>query len=118
MHFVSDRIEQVSTCSVIKLKVQERDLYTGAGWKLARFVDGVLVDFFDPQDTEWSSDTQVMIDEANEAALTWLASSNGETWLVFCSCYTLCEPRRIELDDASALAHMVRIFGEQFIEGI
>jgi hypothetical protein len=36
--------------------------------------------------------------------------------LVMCSCYELCEPRRITLTNAnaSALAHMMRIFSEQF----
>ena len=117
MNSVSSRVEQAQACTVINLTLEERDLYAaagGAGWKLARFVDGVLVQFFDPQEVEWTSDTRSMTAEANREALTWLASGTGETWLVMCSCYQLCEPRRIELDDPSALAHMARVFGEQF----
>ncbi len=120
MNSVSSRVEQAQACTVINLSQEEKDLYAaagGAGWKLARFVDGVLVQFFDPQETEWRSDTRKMIDEANQAALTWLASGKGETWLVLCSCYQLCEPRPIGLDDPSALAHMARVIGEQLMDG-
>lgn len=110
---VIDRIEQAPAREVINLLESEKNLYTGAGWKLARFEDGMLVGFFDPQDLPYHADPKQQADEAVEAATAWLANASGEVWLVMCSCYQLCEPRRIALSDASALAHMARIFGEQ-----
>ena len=54
-----------------------------------------------------------MADEAFEAATAWLAKASGEVWLVQCSHDQLCEPRRIRMTDAAAIAHMARVFGEQ-----
>jgi len=113
---VQSRIEQAAACTVINLTEAEKDIYNGAGWKLARFVEGKLVGFFDPMDTTYQDDTDAMANEALEDATAWLASAEGEVWLVMCSCYQLCEPRRITLTDASAIAKMARVFGEQMEE--
>ncbi len=113
---VIDRIEQAPACEVINLTEAEKNIYNGAGWKLARFVDGQLAGFFDPMEVEYRVDVQAMTDEAVENATAWLANAEGEVWLVMCSCYQFCEPRRITLDDASALAKMARVFGEQMEE--
>lgn len=113
---VIDRIEQATACEVINLTETEKNIYTGAGWKLARFVNGTLAGFFDPMKTEYREDVQAMADEAIENATAWLANAEGEVWLVMCSCYQLCEPRRITMTDASALARMARVFAEQFME--
>lgn len=113
---VKDRIEQAPACEVINLTEAEKDLYTGAGWKLARFVDGTLAGFFDPMEVESRDDVQAMADEAIENATAWFANAEGDVWLVMCSCYQLCEPRRIALTDASGLARMARVFAEQFME--
>lgn len=113
---IESRIEQAPACQVINLTEPEKDLYTGAGWKLARFENGVLASFFDPMEVAYQADVQAMADEALEAATTWLANATGEVWLVMCSCYQLCEPRRITMGDAAALARMARVFGEQFAE--
>ncbi len=112
---VINRIEQAPACEVINLSDAEKDIYSGTGWKLARFVDGNLVGFFDPQDVEYQSNIQAMAEEAVDAAIAWLANSEGEVWLVMCSCYQLCEPSRITLTDASAMAKMARVFGESFL---
>lgn len=113
---VSDRIEIAPACHVINLTELEKNLYTGAGWKLASFKQGQLTGFFDPEDIEWHADEKVMANMAIESALAWLANAEGETWLVMCSCYQLCDPRKITLNDPSALAHMARVFAEQFVE--
>ena len=113
---ISNRIEQTPACKVINLTESEKNFYTGAGWKLARFADGQLVGFFDPLEVEYREDTQAMADEAMENATAWLSVAEGEVWLVMCSGYQLCEPRRITLTDASALAHMARVFGEAISE--
>lgn len=113
---VIDRIEQAPACEVINLSEAEKDIYCGAGWKLARFVDGQLAGFFDPMEIEYNSDTQAMADEAVDAAIAWLADADSEVWLVMCSSYQLCEPRRIEFTDASAIAHMARMFADQIAE--
>jgi hypothetical protein len=113
---ISDRIKQAPACEVITLTEFEKDIYNGSGWKLAHFVDGTLADFFDPMQTEFRADVQAMADETIENATAWIANAEGEVWLVMCSCYELCEPRRIMLTDASALAHMARVFVEQIGE--
>ena len=111
---VLNRITQAPACDVIDLSEAEKDIYRGAGWKLARFVDDRLSGFFDPLDVDYRQDPQVMADEAIEAAIAWLANAEGEVWLVMCSGYQLCEPRRIRLNDASSLAYMARVFADVF----
>jgi len=113
---VKDRIEQAPACEVINLTEAEKDIYSGAGWKLARFVDGQMVGLFDPMEVRCQDDVQAMADEAIENATAWLANAEGEVWLVMCSCYQLCEPRRITMTDASGLARMARVIGEQMVE--
>lgn len=115
---VDDRIEQAPACEVINLTDREKELYTGAGWKLARFEEGELRGFFNPGELPWRNDPQARADEACEAALAWLANAAGDVWLVMCSGYQLCEPRRVTMRDASALAHMARVLGEQAAEEI
>jgi hypothetical protein len=110
---IESRIKQYPACEAIDLAENEKDLYTGAGWKLARFENGLLAGFFDPGDLPYLVDPQAAADQAVEAATAWLANASGEVWLVMCSCYQLCEPRRIEWGDVGALAHMARVLGEQ-----
>ena len=112
---VKSRIEQAPACEVINLSESEKNHYSGSGWKLARFVDDRLVGFFNPIEVEYQEDVQAMADEALANATAWLGTADGEVWLVMCSCYQLCEPRRITLDDAAAIAHMARVFGEQLV---
>lgn len=114
---VTDRIERAPACEVINLTDAERAAhYTGAGWKLARFEEGRLAGFFDPRDVPYNTDLDVMANEALDAAVAWLANASGEVWLVMCSCGQLCDPRRVSLQDAAAMARMARIIGEQFAE--
>ena len=72
--------------------------------------------FFDPMQTAYQADADAMLDTALEAATEWIARMDGEIWLVMCSCYQLCEPRRVTLTDADALAKMARVFAEQMEE--
>jgi hypothetical protein len=113
---IQSRIEQAPACKVINLTEAEKDIYRGAGWKLAHFENGQLVGFFDPAETEYKADAQEMVDEALDNATAWLANSAGEVWLVMCSGYQLCEPRRVTLNDAAALAQVARVFGEALNE--
>lgn len=110
---IVDRIEQASACDVINLRDAEKRIYIGSGWKLARFIDNCLVEFFDPMKVEFLEDAQAMTNKALKSAIVWIANAEGEVWLVMCSCYQLCEPRRVVLTDSSALAHMARVFAEQ-----
>lgn len=114
---VEERIEQAKACEVIRLSEEEKGIYAGGGcgWKLARFEDAKLVALYDPcGDMPMSDDLEQMANEATQAALAWIAMAKGEVWLVMCSCYELCEPRRITMTDAGAIARMARVFGEFF----
>jgi len=109
---ITDRIEQAPACQVINLNDTEKDIYNGSGWKLARFVDGEMVELFDPLNTEYQEDIQAMADDALKTATEWIAISDGEIWLAMCSCYQLCEPIKVSLTDTSAMARVARVFGE------
>ena len=115
---VLNRIEQAKACKVINLSEAEKEIYTGSGWKLARFENGVLVGFFDPMDTTYNADLQAMVNNMSENVQAWLANAQGETWLVLCSCYQLCEPRRVALagEHALVLPAVLNRFAEQLME--
>lgn len=112
MPLVSDRIDYTGACPFIDLTEAEMHLYRGAGWRLARFEDGILMGLFNPDDVAYQANTQAMTEEALDAATAWLANAVGEVWLVKCSCYQFCMPRRIAFDDPAAMAHLARIIGE------
>jgi len=120
MTSVQSRIEQAPACTVINLTEAEKDSYSGAGWKLARFVDGHLVYLLDPLNlayrTKEEGGVSRMIQESLDDAVAWMNEHPGEFWLVMCSCYQLCQPRRVSLTDSEAMADMARVFGEQFEE--
>jgi hypothetical protein len=114
---VADRIEQAPACEVINLTEKEKSIYTGCGLKLARFENAELIALYDPlEHIPYNEDTEALANNALEDAVSWLAMAKGEIWLVMCSCYQLCEPRRITINDAQALAHMARRFGEEIAE--
>ena len=128
---VKNRIKQYPACEVINLTDAEKNIYSGSGWKLARFVEGELLELFDPSEfTEYQPDVEAMSSEAIRIAMAWMLRvqnhnadplarnergehPGGEVWLVMCSCYQLCAPRRITLTDAGALAHMARMIGDE-----
>jgi hypothetical protein len=109
---VAARLKQAPACTVIELSDGEKNIYTGAGWKLARFVDGELVALHDPMDTECQRDTQATAERALVAALDWMRG-DGEYWSVMCSCYQLCDPVRIDPNDARGIARMGRLIADQ-----
>lgn len=113
MSLVSDRIDHTGACPVIDLTEAEKDLYRGAGWRLARFEGGILMGLFNPADVEYQANTQAMAEESVDAATAWLANAVGEVWLVLCSAYQLCEPRRIAFDDPASMAHLARVIGSE-----
>lgn len=110
---ISARIQQSEFCSYIELMEDEKEIYRGAGLKIARFENQKLVELFDPMNVPWKKNRKAMINNALENAVRWLESANGEVWLVMCSCFELCEPRRLTIHDAS-YAHMARVIGEDF----
>ena len=113
---VQSRITRATSCDVINLTEAEKLHYAGSGWKLARFVNGCLVDFFDPMGIEYRDNVKSMTCVAIDNAVSWIAGNDGEVWLVMCSCYQLCHPRQVTLTDVSAIAYMARVFSEQFTE--
>jgi len=110
---LSERIEQAPACQVINLTEPEREIYSGAGWKLARFEDGRLVELFDPLDqVPAGDDASETATAALDASIKWATVSGGEIYMVECSCYQLCEPQRFDPLDASAVARLGRRIGE------
>ena len=104
-----DRITRAPACNVIKLSEAEKDIYRGSGRKLAQFEKGEMIKLLDLLDY---SDP----DAALTAALEF-AKEAEEVWLVMCSCYELCDPRRIHLTDARGiadLAHLLRVIREEY----
>lgn len=78
MTTVKDRLEQAPACKIIKLRDDEKHLYTGCGWRLARFVNGKLDALIDVEDAKSKN-----------------IFDTGEVYLVLCSCCELCEPQRV-----------------------
>lgn len=112
---IKDRVEQAPACSVISLTEAEKDsgVYTGAGWKLARFQDGALVELFDPlEHAPYSDDPSESATDALGASIEWARQAEGEVWLVMCSCYQLCEPEPFSWLDARAVARLGRLIGD------
>lgn len=118
MSLVTERINHSGACPFIDLTEIEKDLYRGAGWRLARFESGCLKGLFALGDVEYQANTQAMAVEAVEAAATWCAHAEGEIWLVLCSSYQLCEPRQIDRNDPAAMAHLARVIGEMIAEDL
>jgi hypothetical protein len=109
---IADRIERQDANPVIRLSETEKQVCSSDGWKIARFEDGVLMEFFDPKNTPSQNDRQAMNKEAINDALTWMNSTDGEHWLVMCASDQLRNPRRISFDDAGAFAQMAGVFAE------
>ena len=124
MSLVAPRITRPAKaiCDVIELTEAEKNIYSGAGWKLARFdAVGELAEFFDPGKyplPDDLGDVDGYLTVMLRAAHDWMKASPGEFWLVMCSGYQLCRPRRVTPDSASAIAHMARIFGEAHREAM
>ena len=115
MSAVKSRIQNNGKMDLIKVSKAEADVYDGSGWKLARFSNGLLTGFFDPLDMPYQEDLQAAADAAKDAATVYIANAErdgAETWLVMCSCYELCLPRRVSLKspDAGAWAAMATRF--------
>jgi hypothetical protein len=102
---VDERIKPINEsrkCDVIELSESEKDLWLGAGRKLARFENGALVELYVPDSMADLTD--------------WLSKAVGETWLVMCSCYELCEPIYIDRRNVLDLAHCARMLAEEMGE--
>jgi hypothetical protein len=110
---VLSRIEIGSTCAVIDLWEAERAIFSGAGWRLARFEDARLVELFDPSGLPFSDDMQDLTEAAACAASAWLASAAGETFLVLCCGSQLLMPRPIALGDPASLRYMSRLLASE-----
>lgn len=111
-----NRIEQFPACEAVPLVKTEYPHYTGSGVRIVRVVGWHIAGMFNPAEVEYQEDTQAMADEALDAAIAWMANAEGELWFGFCSGYQLCEPRRITLTDAAALARLARMIGDEFNE--
>lgn len=102
---VKDRIESTPSGHVIKLTEAESKLYPGSGWKIARFVDGQLVELFDLSGAEIAPKTQQQeVQTRVDAALLWAQSVEGELWSVMCSCHQLTGPEPFSPNNADDIS--------------
>lgn len=113
---VESRITQAPACKIIQIEEAEYPHYTGCGVRLARFENDAVVGMFNPADVAWQKDTEAMANEALDNAIAWLSNAEGEVWVGVCSCYQLCEPSRITMTDAAAIARLARMIGDEFRE--
>jgi len=117
-----NRIEQAPACEVINLTTEEEDLYHGCGWAIAGFANGKLQDLrylgkvvIEEEVTEGVgalSREEVAMKFALKQ-LNQVIANGQEPWLVMCSCYQLCGPRPLALDDAGSIAALAKALGEE-----
>ncbi|MCC6743634.1 MAG: hypothetical protein IT175_07200 [Acidobacteria bacterium] len=113
----SERIHQPkgALCPIIQLTDSELPLSSGAGWHIARFVDGtlqelVLLETFLPPRIV---DAEKRANAGLAGILAWLRTAGSEVYLVMCSATELCEPVPLSGDAAAAgLARLARLMGE------
>jgi len=104
---VKDRIESTPSGHVIKLTEAESKLYLGSGWKIARFVDGELVELFDLSGAELEPDArQHGVQAIVDATLNWAQSAEGELWSVVCSCDELVGPEPFSPNSSDDIAQL------------
>lgn len=110
---ISDRIEQAPACQVINLSENEMNLYHGAGWRLACFVDGKCVELMDVLNVEYNDDVHSMSAKSLSMAVgklnEWQKNDHAEAWLVMCSCYQFCHPVPIKLGDALSMSRLAQV---------
>ncbi len=110
-----NRIEQAPACEVINLTTEEEDLYHGCGWAIAGFANGKLQDlrYLGKVVIEEGADREEVAMKFALSQLNEVIANGQEPWLVMCSCYQLCEPRPLALDDAGSIAALARSAGEE-----
>ena len=114
---VNSRIKQAPAFKVIDLEDHEDDIYNGAGWRLARFVDGKLAELFNPLDHAYERDAlSETATEALAASIRWANEAKGEIWMVMCSCRQLCEPEPLLQTDALGWAKFARKVGDELTD--
>lgn len=104
---VLDRIEYTRGYPAISLTPSEQELYEHAGYRLANFSDGKLVEFFDPM--EFDSPVHAL-----QGAIEWMERHDGETCLVLCSGFALCEPQLLKPNEPATLKHLAEVVHQGF----
>ncbi|MCL2076660.1 MAG: hypothetical protein FWH15_09565 [Betaproteobacteria bacterium] len=93
MNTIVERIQQADVCEYIDLVGQEKDLYRGVGWRLARFENGILAEIYDIENVPMQENIEAMTAAAIANARAWLSERDAtQVYFVLCSCYQLCEP--------------------------
>ncbi len=97
-----ERMRTVNGQPIVDLTKDELVHYTGSGWNLWRFVDGVLVE-------RYGNDS----DEKEAGLSDWLSSAiadpMNEVYLALASCTQLCDLRRMHAGDVGGLAKAARL---------
>ena len=104
---VKDRIETTPSGHIIKLTEAESKLYTGTGWKIARFEDSQLVELFDLSVEKIPPELrQQGIRDLIKAAVQWAENAEGELWSVMCSCDELVGPEPFSPHNSDDIAQL------------
>lgn len=84
----------------------EDKIYHGCGRVLASFKHGKLTDLFYAHgyNNAWT---------ATDEAVKW-AKGRRDVWLAEASCYTLCNPRKVNVNDSDDRARIMQAFKHDF----
>lgn len=119
---VAARITQAPACEIIDLDESEKNIYRGAGRALAVFEKGALTKLLYFGNWVYPENERAGTAMALKVTRQWLddaefdGGANTEIWFVHCSCYQLCEPRRIATTVAPAMAFLAGKIGEEIFE--
>ena len=110
-----NRIEKAPACEVINLTEEEEELYHGCGWAIAGFANGKLQDlrYLGKVVIEEGADREEVAMKFALKQLNEVIANGQEPWLAMCSCYQLCEPRPLALDEPGSIAALSRAIREE-----
>ena len=97
-----------------KLTKFDEELCNGTGWRIARFVDGKLVNVADPSDAAWYVQDLGRVESAIKRLL-WDLNKGfvGTRHIVYCDNYELFDHGEINQTDDAKFAFVLARFAEE-----
>ena len=107
--------ERINNNGVIDLDQSEQEVYRGAGWMLARFVNSRLVALFDFGDFIETDDLEHDTKVIAATALAF-AAEPGDYATTMCSSYQLCEVTAFNPKNVADVARLTRLIFDASME--